>query len=117
VKTAKGFMSFYTNPQTVTTCATSLDIDTAKKGHGMIPITHHDLSACLSAVAPCELVGMTLLRQGSPHLVPPDIPRDVLREAVTEIIAYTQRCAVAAQRLRDLAPIPLMNLTFAGYAL
>jgi hypothetical protein len=110
-------MSFYTNPQTVTTRVTSLDIDTAKKGHDMIPITHHDLSACLSAVAPCELVGMTLLRQGSPQLVPPDIPRDVLREAVTEIIAYTQRCSAATHRLRDLSPVPLMNLTFAGYAL
>ncbi len=80
-------------------------------------MTHLDLCACLAAVAPCELLGMTLLRQGSPQFFPADVPRDVLREAVTEIIAYTGRCAAAAHRLRDLSPVPLTTIVFAGYGL
>lgn len=83
----------------------------------MTGLTHDDLRACLSAVAPCELLGMTLLRQGSPRLFPVDVPRDVLREAVTEIIAYTGRCTAAAHRLRDLSPVPLTTIVFAGYGL
>jgi hypothetical protein len=80
-------------------------------------LTHDDLRACLSVVAPCELLGMTLLKQGSPRLFPVDVPRDVLREAVAEIIAYTGRCAVATHRLRDLSPVPLTTIVFAGYGL
>ena len=80
-------------------------------------LTHDDLRACLAAVPPVELLGMTLLLQGSPQLVPAAIPRDVLREAVTEIIVYTGRCAAAAHWLRDLAPVPLTNIVFAGYGL
>jgi hypothetical protein len=80
-------------------------------------LTHDDLCACLSAVAPCELLGITLLKQGSPRLFPVDVPRDVLREAVTEIIAYTGRCVAAAHRLRDLSPVPLTTIVFTGYGL
>lgn len=83
----------------------------------MFGLTHDDLRVCLAAAAPVELLGMTLLRQGNPQLIPADIPRYVLREAVTEIITYTERCAAAAHRLRDLSPVPLMHLTLAGYAL
>lgn len=72
-----------------------------------IGMSHQDLCACLSAVAPCELLGMTLLKQGSPRLFPVEIPRDVLRDAVTEIVAYTGRCADAAHRLHILSPVPL----------
>jgi hypothetical protein len=80
-------------------------------------ITHHDLCACLSAVAPCELLGMTLLRQGSPRLFPVDIPRDVLRDAVTEIVAYTGRCATAARRLAELSPVPLVQVAIPEFGL
>lgn len=83
----------------------------------MTGLTHDDLRACLSAVPACELLGMTLLRQGNPRFFPVDVPRDVLREAVTEIIAYTGRCAAAANRLRDLSPVPLTTIVFAGYGL
>jgi len=78
---------------------------------------HDDLRLCLAAVPACGLLGMTLLKQGSPRLFPVDVPRDVLREAVTEIIAYTGRCAAAAHRLRDLSPVPLTTIVFAGYGL
>ena len=52
-----------------------------------------DLCACLAAVAPVDLLGMRLL-QAHPQaaLFPADIPRDVLKDAVAEIVAYTGRC-------------------------
>ena len=83
----------------------------------MSGLTHDDLCACLAAAAPVELLGMTLLRQGSPQLLPSDIPRDVLRDAVTEIIAYTGRCAAAAQRLSNLSPVPLLHVAIAEFGL
>jgi hypothetical protein len=83
----------------------------------VLALTHDDLRACLAATPPVELLGMTLLKQGSPQLHPPDIPRDTLREAVTELVAYTERCTTAAQRLSNLTPIPLMNVVFAEYGL
>ncbi len=83
----------------------------------MSGLTHEDLRVCLAAAAPVELLGMTLLRRGSPQMVPADIPRDALRAAVTEIIAYTGRCAAAAQRLRDLSPIPLIHISIPEFGL
>lgn len=82
-----------------------------------IGLTHNTLCACLTAVAPCELLGITLLRQGSPQLFPADVPRDVLREAVTEIVAYTGRCAAAARRLADLSPVPLVQVVIPEFGL
>lgn len=83
----------------------------------MLGLTHDDLRACLAATPPVELLGMTLLKQGSPRLHPVDIPRDTLREAVTELVAYTGRCAAAAQRLSYLVPIPLMHTTIPEFGL
>ncbi len=80
-------------------------------------LTHDDLRACLAAITPVELLGMTLLRQGNPQLLPSNVPRDVLREAVTEIIAYTGRCTAAAQRLSNLMPIPLLNIMIVEFGL
>lgn len=82
-----------------------------------IGLTHNTLCAYLAAVAPCELLGMTLLKQGSPRLFPADVPRDVLREAVTEIVAYTGRCAAAARRLADLSPVPLTQIVIPEFGL
>lgn len=80
-------------------------------------LTHDDLCACLAAITPVELLGMTLLRQGNPQLLPSNIPRDVLREAVTEIVAYTGRCTAAAQRLSNLTPVPLLNIMIVEFGL
>lgn len=80
-------------------------------------LSHDALRDCLAAIPPCELLGMKLLRQANPQLVPADIPRDTLRKAVTEIIAYTGRCADAVHRLRDLSPVPLMNVVLVEYGL
>lgn len=83
----------------------------------MLGLTHDDLRACLAVTPPVELLGMTLLRQGSPQLQPVDIPRDTLREAVTELVAYTGRCTAAARRLSHLAPIPLMQVVIPEFGL
>ena len=83
----------------------------------MLTLTHDDLRACLAATPPVELLGMTLLRQGSPQFLPSNVPRDVLREAVTEIIAYTGRCVAAANRLSNLAPVPLLHVVIPEFGL
>jgi len=83
----------------------------------VLTLTHDDLRACLAAMPPVELLGMTLLRQGSPQLHPVEVPRDTLREAVTEIVAYTGRCTAAAHRLGNLTPIPLLHISIPEYAL
>ena len=83
----------------------------------MLSLTHNDLRACLAAMPPVELLGMTLLKQGSPQFHPTDIPRDTLRAAVTELIAYTGHCTAAMQRLSKLAPIPLLHISIPEYAL
>lgn len=77
-----------------------------------------DLRACLAAVAPVELLGMRLLTQ-QPHLiaVPPSIPRDLLVDAVTEIIDYTERSAAAARQLAHLTPIPLTKASVLEFGL
>ena len=83
----------------------------------MPALTHDDLCACLTAADPVELLGMTLLRQGSPQLLPSNVPRDVLREAVTEIVAYTWRCVAASDRLSSLAPVPLLHVVIVEFGL
>ena len=83
----------------------------------MLALTHNDLRACLAATPPVELLGMTLLKQGSPRLHPVDIPRDTLRGAVTELIAYTERCTAAMHRLNSLTPIPLMRVSIPEFGL
>ncbi len=69
-----------------------------------------ELRHCLLSIAPVELKGMGLLRE-QPHLITgaARIPRETLVETVTEIVAYTGRCAAAARQLTNLAPIPLLN--------
>lgn len=69
-----------------------------------------DLRDCLASIAPVELKGMGLLAQ-QPHLITGTvrIPRETLVEAVTELVAYTGRCAAAARQLATLAPNPLLN--------
>lgn len=83
----------------------------------MLALTHDDLRACLAATPPVDLLGMTLLKQGSPRLHPVDIPRDTLREAVTELVAYTGRCTAAMRRLSNLAPVPLTHISIPEFGL
>lgn len=66
--------------------------------------------SCIASTAPLELKGMGLLRE-QPRLIAgfASVPRAQIVEAVTEIVAYTGRCAAAARSLASLTPIPLMN--------
>lgn len=81
-------------------------------------ISHADLCACLAATAPVDLLGMRLL-QAHPQatLFPTDIPRDVLKNAVAEIVAYTGRCAAAMRRVSDLSSVPLTTIQVWGFGL
>ena len=66
------------------------------------------LHSILSNLEPLQLMGMNLISNSpSTGFFPVDVPRDTLREAVVEMVAYTESCQSAARRLRDLTPIPL----------
>jgi hypothetical protein len=69
-----------------------------------------ELRACLASILPLELKGMELLR-GQPHRIGAiaPVPRSQVVEAVTEIVAYTERCGAAARSLATLAPIPVLT--------
>ena len=78
----------------------------------------NDLMTCLSAIEPLELKGMGLLRE-QPQLISGTarIPRPQLIEAVTEIVAYTGRCAEAARSVSNLKPIPLLTVSIGEFGL
>ena len=59
---------------------------------------------CLETTPVVSLQGLTLIEQ--PSLLT-TAHRDTVRDAVVELIAYTNRCAQAIERLRDLPPRPL----------
>lgn len=80
-------------------------------------MTHQNLCDCLSAIAPCDLMGMALLRQSQSSSCPDAVPREQLREAVIEIIAYTGRCAAAVKRLDDLSAVPLRTVIIGEFGL
>ncbi len=82
------------------------------------PFGLEDLRACLAGIARVELKGMGLLRE-QPQLLAGSapIPRAQLVEAVTEIVAYTGRCAAAARQLAQLTPIPLRTVDIVEYVL
>ena len=65
------------------------------------------LCTTLATVEAVQLKGLALLQaEGQP----PDlhaIPRETLREAALELIAYTDNCARVMQCLRDVPPVPL----------
>ena len=64
------------------------------------------LRTCLADLPPVQLKGFDLLGQsGNPS--PQAIERETLREAVLELMAYTDACTRSLHRLRDLSPVPL----------
>ncbi len=88
-------------------------------------LTVESLRDCLAGLPPVELKGMALLRERRPHeqffpqLISGQqgIPREVIAEAVTEIVGYTERCRRAAQKLMTLAPIPLTAFSILEYGI
>ena len=69
-------------------------------------MTANDLRDLLLVLPELTLIGTGLL-EASTGFFPVDLPRGTLREAVVEMVAYTESCGATARRLRDLTPIPL----------
>jgi hypothetical protein len=85
-----------------------------------ISLTVERLRKCLENLPPAELKGIALLRERHPDagFFPPlDMPRTVIAEAVTELIAYTQRSQHAAAQIAKLAPIPLTTISLLEFGL
>ena len=77
-----------------------------------------ELRNCLVSVRPLDLKGMGLLREQPQRLSgTARVPRPQLIEAVTEIVAYTGRCASAARSLANLTPIPLLSISLGEFGL
>lgn len=75
------------------------------------------LQMCLAELPPVELKGMALLRERRPlgQFFPTGLPREVVADAVAEIVGYTQRCQRAAQQLSALTAIPLTTFAIVEY--
>jgi len=82
-------------------------------------MTTKNLCDCLAHLEPVDLLGMRLLKQACPSsgLYPSDISHETLTQAVTEIVAYTERSVQTARHLRDLAPIPLTTIQILEFGL
>ena len=75
-------------------------------------ISFETLHECLASVEPVDLQGMRLLKAcpTATGLFPQNVPRATVKEAVIELVQYTERCNSTARRLRNLAPIPLFTV-------
>ena len=79
------------------------------------------LRDCLAHVEPVKLLGMDLLQAHSPlpqgHWFPVAVPRNLLIDAVTELVGYTRRCVYAAEQISRLAPVPLASVSIWEFGL
>jgi hypothetical protein len=81
-------------------------------------MTADTLWACLAATDPVDLLGMRLLQTcPQPGLYPTDLPRETVKQAVSEIVDYTGRCAAVARRLSHLAPVPVTTISILDFGL
>jgi hypothetical protein len=88
-------------------------------------LTIESLRDCLAGLPPVELKGMALLKERRPHgqFFPQltagqnGISREVVADAVTEIVGYTERCRRAAQQLAKLTPVPLTAFSILEYSI
>ena len=84
-------------------------------------LTADSLRDCLAGLPPVDLKGMALLRECRPagQFFPPvsAVPRATIVEAVTELVAYTERCRRALEQLMTLTPIPLTAFSIVEYGL
>lgn len=81
-------------------------------------MTVETLRDCLVTATPLDLMGMRLLQTCSqPGLYPTDLPRETLKEAVSEIVDYTGHCTAVARRLSHLASIPLVTIELLEFGL
>jgi hypothetical protein len=72
----------------------------------------HILTEVLNTVPPIDLMGMRLLKACpiAAGLFPQNVPRATVKEAVIEMVQYTEHCNATARRLRNLAPVPLLTI-------
>jgi hypothetical protein len=76
------------------------------------------LRDCLASVEPVDLQGMGLLKaRPTTGLFPTNVPREVVKEAVIELVQYTEHCQATARRLRNLSPISLTTIPIIEYGL
>jgi hypothetical protein len=79
------------------------------------------LCSTLAAIEPIKLKGLDLLQSEQREFgllpKPTAIPRETLRDAVLELIAYTDACARVIQRLWDVPPVPLTAFPIVEWAL
>lgn len=76
----------------------------------MLTLTADDLLACLDALPPVPLLGLTLLRQAEAaadgRWFPTGVATEQIVTATLELLAYSETCRHAAQRLSHLTPLP-----------
>ena len=65
-----------------------------------------DLQSCLAQLPALQLKGFELLALEQAGQAS-SLPRETLREAVLELMVYTDACARCLQRLRALGAVPL----------
>jgi len=75
-------------------------------------ITSPDLAFCLGEVAAVQLDGLELLRQLRPLTGAwfPQVSPDILTQATTQFIEYTQACRSTMRLLQSLPPVTLTTL-------
>lgn len=75
-------------------------------------ISLETLTDCLTSIEPANLQGMRLLKAcpTATGLFPQNIPRATVKEAVIELVQYTETCNATARRLSNLAPVPLLTI-------
>lgn len=79
----------------------------------MPTLSQPDLFACVEALPPLDLLGLSLMRrpltEADTHRgqwFPTTIPPEQLIAATLELIAYTDRCRAVAHKLADVRPVP-----------
>lgn len=89
-------------------------------------LTVESLRNCLTSLPAVELKGMALLRERRPprQFFPPPtnssssmLPRDLITEAVVEIVSYMERSRQIANRLVSLTPIAITTFSIMEYGL
>lgn len=67
-------------------------------------ISFEALHDCLASVEPVDLQGMRLLKAcpTAAGLFPQNVPRETVKEAVIELVQYTERCTSTAQRISNI---------------
>ena len=83
-------------------------------------MTTNKLVECLEQIPPAELKGLELLRRlrlQTGEWFPAGASSSEVIEATTQLIAYTQVCNTAANRLEKLTPVILTEISVVEFPL